>query len=180
MQNSVIKPNEYGVLSQEEFDAFLARNGLKLPKDYIEFMVLNNGGKLKNNLHLGDYPGESISLSHIYSFGQNVPEHTNLESEYRIGSYYALDDRIESARIEHFFVFAISGTGALFLIDQRSGKVAIYYHDELDELPIKNVEKSFSSFIDELANADEFYGDDDDDPEFAALLARANQLRQRK
>ncbi len=81
----ILNPNEFGKLSDEELNDFELTNNMKLPNDYRQFLLANNGGKPTKQankspetivtyilgMHNGDY--YASLYRHIDMFAKRIP-----------------------------------------------------------------------------------------------------------
>ena len=134
------KPAELSVLQRIEKDFRLS-----LPKDYIQFMLLHNGGD-----------GAVGKYGYLAVFGTD--EIVEFYQEAGIG------DALPS-----FFFFASDRSGYLYAYDYRDSDIKIVeVPDDISEMnEIKTVASSFGEFID--------YIYDIDDSEYEDILREAEQ-----
>ena len=130
MTAKVIDPNPYGKTTLRDVENFEQRHGLKLPVEYVQYLVDVNGGGLKNCVFPGDgTPYSDFKINNFLALGE-VPDYASLESGFNLVKNYDLSRF--ARRLRHFFVFAHCSSGNPLAFDLRYGAIWYYQNDHAE------------------------------------------------
>lgn len=176
--NRVLNPNPYGSIGTQEIEQFEARLPHRLPQDYRDYLLQNNGGDFEKPCFVSKENAEiTHSVSELFSLFRG-PENTRLETHWSLSEYY---DLLEFSHLtKDYLVFGVTGTGDLFLLRLGKGDVLIYLHDHVEQTPIEApggaifpLACSFSDFASNMVSRENFLQVADEiEPGFAARLER--------
>ena len=185
MKNRCFELNPYGTLENSKLREFEKGIGFSLPKDYLDYLRVCNGGKLSKTIF--DNPSfsfGSLSVAQMYGL-HDGPIYARLKSNYSLAETYDLSTFRRVLR--HLICFAHSGTGDAFLLDIRDGSVCVYLAGRDHRISrngvlaaIEKVSASFSEFLELLVDEEEFSRRNATDLEALDFHQRLEELKKER
>lgn len=127
MNNRVANPNPFGSLTKQELEKFQKETGLSLPIDYANCLLKYNGAEFEKCIYdEGTGPYEDAVVHQMYGL-HTGPAYARLQDGYKLYQYYDLATFRHD--LAHYFVFAMTSTGNLLMLDLRDGSVCHFQAD---------------------------------------------------